>query len=136
MHRSIAESLQKLGVDFVDLFLIHNPSGGDCIETWKAMLEAAKTDPEIAKRVELYQFRVPEEFYDLREDPDGLHNLAGDPEYADELARFRKKMLEKMIQYDDPAQQAYRDRGQPGVLEAFMESQRQKAKKTKPLVRF
>lgn len=104
--------------------------------TWKAMLEAAKTDPEIAKRVELYQFRVPEEFYDLREDPDGLHNLAGDPEYADELARFRKKMLEKMIQYDDPAQQAYRDRGQPGVLEAFMESQRQKAKKTKPVVRF
>ncbi len=39
VHRSIAESLQKLGVDFVDLFLIHNPSGGDCIETWKAMLE-------------------------------------------------------------------------------------------------
>ena len=37
--------------------------------TWKAMIKAAETDPEIAKRVELYKYRVPEEFYDFKKIP-------------------------------------------------------------------
>jgi N-sulfoglucosamine sulfohydrolase len=104
--------------------------------TWKAMIEAAKTDPEIAKRVELYKYRVPEEFYNFKKDPDGLNNLVNDPAYADELDKFRKKMLETMKRYNDPAFEAYRDRDKPGVLKAFMEAQRAKAKKTKPVVKF
>lgn len=104
--------------------------------TWKAMIEAAKTDPEIAKRVDLYKFRVPEEFYDLKTDPDGLTNLADDPAYAEELNKFRTKMLEMMKRYHDPAHDAYRDRGRPGVVEAFMKAQRERAKNTKPVVRF
>lgn len=104
--------------------------------TWRAMIEAAKTDPEIAKRVELYKYRVPEELYHLKEDPDGLINLAGDPSYARELEQSRNKMLEMMKQYDDPVHDAYRDRDQPGVLKAFMEAQREEAKNTKPVVRF
>lgn len=104
--------------------------------TWRAMIEAAETDPEIAKRVDLYRYRVPEEFYNFREDPDALHNLANDPVYAEELNKFREKMLEMMEKHHDPAYEAYRDRDQPGVLEAFMEAQRAKAKNTKPVVRF
>ncbi len=104
--------------------------------TWKAMIEAAKTDPEIAKRVELYKYRVPEEFYNWKEDPDGLHNLADDPAYAKELEAFRGRMLDMMKQYDDPAYEAYRDRKKPGVVQAFMEAQREKAKRTKPVERF
>jgi N-sulfoglucosamine sulfohydrolase len=104
--------------------------------TWKAMIEAAETDPEIAKRVELYKYRVPEEFYHWKEDPDGLNNLADDPASADELQKFRNKMLEMMQRYDDPAYEAYRDRHEQGVLKAFMEAQREKAKPTKPVVRF
>jgi N-sulfoglucosamine sulfohydrolase len=104
--------------------------------TWKAMIEAAKDDAEIANRVELYKYRVPEEFYDVQEDPDGLRNLVDDPASAHELAKFRDKMLEMMQQYDDPAYEAYRDRQKPGVLKAFMEAQRERAKNTKPVVRF
>jgi len=104
--------------------------------TWRAMIEAAKTDPEIASRVELYRYRVPEEFYNLKDDPDALHNLANDPAHAEQLNKFRKKMLEMMKRYKDPAYEAYRDRNQPGVIEKFMEAQRQKAKNTKPIVRF
>ena len=62
--------------------------------TWKAMIKAAETDPEIAKRVELYKYRVPEEFYNFKNDPDGLVNLVNDPAYSKELKKFRKKMLE------------------------------------------
>ncbi len=104
--------------------------------TWKAMIEAAKTDPEIAKRVELYKYRVSEEFYNLKEDPDGLNNLADNPAYAPELEKFRIKMLEMMKRYDDPAHDAYRDRHKSSVLKAFMEAQREQAKNTKPVVRF
>ena len=104
--------------------------------TWRAMINAAETDPEIAARVELFKYRVPEEFYNFKEDPDGLNNLAGDPAYADELDEFREKMLEMMKRYNDPAYEAYRDREQEGVIEAFMEAQRAKAKDTKPVERF
>ena len=104
--------------------------------TWKAMMEAAATDPEIAKRVELYKYRVPEEFYNFKEDPHGLNNLANNPAYAHELEKFRSKMLDMMKQYNDPAYEAYRDRHQPGVVKAFMKAQRERAKETKPVERF
>lgn len=33
------ESLIKLGLEYVDLYLIHSPNGGRIIDTWKAMAE-------------------------------------------------------------------------------------------------
>jgi len=104
--------------------------------TWRAMIKAAETDPEIAKRVELYKYRVPEEFYDFKNDPDGLVNLVDDPKHAKELNKFRDKMLEMMVKYDDPAYQAFKDRNEPGAIEDFMEAQRAKAKLTKPKQKF
>jgi N-sulfoglucosamine sulfohydrolase len=104
--------------------------------TWKAMIEAGKTDPEIQKRVDLYRYRVPEEFYNFRDDPNALHNLAKDPEFAEELDNFRAKMLEMMEKYKDPAYEAFKNRNEPGVIEEFMEAQREKAKNTKPVERF
>ena len=41
-----------------------------------------------------------------------------------------------MGKYNDPAFEAYRDRNQLGVIESFMEKQRERAKNTKPVVRF
>jgi N-sulfoglucosamine sulfohydrolase len=100
--------------------------------TWNAMLKAEKSDPSIAARVELYRHRMPEEFYDFSNDPDGLHNLINDPAYAKEIDRLRDVMLKMMKQYRDPAFVVYRDRHIPGVVEQFMEDQRKKALKTVP----
>merc|ERR1712137_49647 len=36
---AIKNSLQRLQQDYVDLFLVHTPKGGDVVSTWKAMLE-------------------------------------------------------------------------------------------------
>ncbi|XP_065051158.1 uncharacterized oxidoreductase YtbE-like [Rhopilema esculentum] len=36
------ESLKKLGLEYVDLYLIHSPSGGKIVETWQAMEELKK----------------------------------------------------------------------------------------------
>ncbi|RLD91886.1 MAG: hypothetical protein DRJ13_17125, partial [Bacteroidetes bacterium] len=104
--------------------------------TWRAMVEAAERDPEIAARVELFKYRVPEEFYNFKDDPDGLNNLVHDPAYALELDKFRKQMLKMMERYKDPAVEAFRNRDQTGVMEEFMEQQREKAKNTRPVEKF
>lgn len=98
--------------------------------TWKSMVEAAKNDPEIAKRVELFRHRVPEEFYDFRNDPDALHNLVNEPAYAGEIQKFRDKMLKEMRHYNDPALSAFSNRDQPGVIKEFMKQQKIKAGQT------
>jgi N-sulfoglucosamine sulfohydrolase len=104
--------------------------------TWKAMVEAAKTDPEIAKRAELFRHRVPEEFYDFKNDPDALHNLIDDPAYAGEIQKFRKRMVELMRQYNDPALQVFIDRNKPGVVKQFMDQQKIKASQTRQNAKF
>jgi hypothetical protein len=100
------------------------------------MVKAAESDPEIAKRVELFRHRVKEEFYDLKNDPDALKNLIDDPAYLDKINEFRKRMLQAMKQYNDPAYEAYLNRNEEGRIKEFMDLQDEKAKKTKPNVRF
>jgi N-sulfoglucosamine sulfohydrolase len=98
--------------------------------TWKAMLAAAKTDSAVARRVNFYKFRTPEELYDYKNDPDALHNLIDDPAYQQEIKKLRKKMLKLMIKYKDPAYEAYRDRNKKDVITDFMKRQKEKAKNT------
>lgn len=74
--------------------------------TYKAMVEAAKTDPEIQKRVDLYLFRVKEEFYCLDKDPDCLKNLIDNPDMQEKISFFKKRMESYMIESRD----AYLDR--------------------------
>lgn len=40
--KSFHESLKKLGLDYVDLFLIHNPATGKNVESYEAMIELQK----------------------------------------------------------------------------------------------
>jgi N-sulfoglucosamine sulfohydrolase len=111
---------------------------GDATEglTWKAMVKAGNDDYQIAKRVELYRHRRPEEFYDFKHDPDALHNLINDSVYASVIQRFRDKMLEVMRNTKDPAFQAFRDRNKAGAIKEFMTQQNIKASHTKPDAQF
>ncbi|MFC4994203.1 sulfatase [Rubritalea tangerina] len=70
--------------------------------TFKAMREAAESHPEIAKRVDHFTRRQPEEFYDYSKDPDGLNNLIDHPEYKVQIEQFRAELKEWMIQHQDP----------------------------------
>ncbi|MDR3232376.1 MAG: sulfatase [Planctomycetaceae bacterium] len=75
--------------------------------TFKAMQEAAKTDKNIAERVELFLKRVKDEFYDYEKDPGALKNLVADPSFKTELERHRKRMLELMQKTEDPLTKAF-----------------------------
>src|SRR5215211_4308058 len=60
-RRSFAESLERLGLDHVDLFLIHWPLptryDGDFVTTWRTMIEFAQDGR--ARSIGVSNFQVP-----------------------------------------------------------------------------
>jgi N-sulfoglucosamine sulfohydrolase len=99
--------------------------------TFKAMQSAAKTNPKIAARVKLFQYRAVEEFYDFANDPDALNNLSDSPKYKKELDKMRKELLKWMKQTKDTALEALENRNSPEVLKKFMAEQDAKSGKKK-----
>ncbi|MHC4172066.1 MAG: sulfatase family protein [Planctomycetota bacterium] len=77
--------------------------------TMNAMKRAAKTNPDIAARIQLFLYRVPEELYDFKNDPDALHNLANAPMYQQQLAGMRQELLAWMERTEDPLSSGYRE---------------------------
>lgn len=76
-------------------------------KTMVAMEQAAKTDPAIQARVDLFRHRVPEEFYDLKKDPNCLNNLIDHPEYADEIKKLQEQLVAQMKATEDPMLAAF-----------------------------
>jgi N-sulfoglucosamine sulfohydrolase len=70
--------------------------------TYAAMVEAAKTSPEIAARVDQYTYGVPLAFYDLRADPGQRVNLIHRLEYRDHVADMMARLLRYMEHTTDP----------------------------------
>jgi N-sulfoglucosamine sulfohydrolase len=99
--------------------------------TFKAMQAAAKTNPKIAARVKLFQYRAVEEFYDFANDPDALHNLSKDSKYKKGLDKMRKELLNWMKQTNDPALEALENRNSLEALKKFMLEQDAKSGKKK-----
>jgi N-sulfoglucosamine sulfohydrolase len=81
------------------------PMGG---LAFKAMQQAAATQPAIADRVKMLVYRVPEELYDLQHDPDALHNLIADPAQEVRVKEMRGKLLAWMERTGDPEIEKYR----------------------------
>lgn len=97
--------------------------------SWKAMREVAKTDPEMAARVEFFEHRTLEEFYDFEKDRDALVNLIDSPEHAEEIEKLRVVLVERMRATEDPALQAFLGRNDPANLDAFMEKQKERGRR-------
>lgn len=91
--------------------------------TFKAMQKAGEGNADIADRVRLFQYRVVEELYDFANDPDALVNLVDHPDYQDELERLRSEMDNWMVEHNDLALEAFRNRQSPEVLSNFMAAQ-------------
>lgn len=78
--------------------------------TWKAMLAAAETNPEIKARTDFYLRRTPEEFYDLTTDRDERHNLITDASRQKEIETLRADLLALMQRTGDPFAEAFAKR--------------------------
>ncbi len=90
--------------------------------TMKALEEAAANNPAAAERVKTFRYRSGEELYDLKKDPDGLHNLANVPAFKSRVQSSRKDLEAWMTKTDDPLLKVFQNRNSPKVmLEAFYE---------------
>ncbi len=90
--------------------------------TFHAMEHAAETDLQIAERVELFLHRVPEEFYDFKNDPDARNNLIDSPDYAEQIATLQNKLEQKMMETGDPMLTAFQNRKCRKNIDSFMEN--------------
>ena len=89
-------------------------------KTMAAMNEAAKTDSQIAARVDLFRYRVPEEFYNLELDPNCLHNVIDEPKYADQV-KLMKEMLESNLKKTtDPMLKAFKNMDNRKVVDQVL----------------
>ena len=91
-----------------------------------AMEKAAETNPEIAARVNLFRYRVPEELYDLEKDPNCLNNLLEDPDFrsdaesSDAFDLLGARLVEQMVKTGDPILRAYQNKDDRAVVDAVL----------------
>jgi N-sulfoglucosamine sulfohydrolase len=97
--------------------------------SWAAMRKAAENDPELAARVELFQHRTLEEFFDFEKDPDALNNLIGSPEHQEEIGKMRAALEKRMKATQDPALGAFRARNDPAKIDEFIEEQKARGRR-------
>ncbi|MAT91295.1 MAG: heparan N-sulfatase [Halioglobus sp.] len=95
--------------------------------TFTRMRELAQTDPGVAARVNLLLHRAPEELYDLRIDPDCLHNLVNEPDSTRQAQHMRTLLAGWMRQTGDPMFATFQGRSDPAVLQAYMREQNARA---------
>jgi N-sulfoglucosamine sulfohydrolase len=79
-------------------------------ESMAAMSAAAKNNAKIAARINLFRYRVPEEFYDLEKDPDCLNNLIDQADLQPSIKFLQSQLVSHMQRTDDPMLPAFENR--------------------------
>ena len=75
--------------------------------TYRRLRQLAGTNTALAARLDMFDHRVVEEFYDVRNDPDCLHNLIDNPKFQKELRQHQDRMLHWMKSTNDHALKAF-----------------------------
>ena len=88
--------------------------------TMAAMMQAAKSDSTIQARIDLFRYRVPEELYDLKNDPDCLRNLINDPAHTKTLKALQTRLVGHLQRTDDPMLEAFHNRHDRAKVDAVM----------------
>lgn len=106
-------SVLKKGYTYIfDAFAVENKffDSGDprAGYTYKAMKQAGKNNDKIKERVQFYDYRVPEELYDNRLDPNSKINLINQQAQIGLKQELRKEMLKWMVGNQDPLLPYYR----------------------------
>ncbi len=89
--------------------------------TYRRMKQMVKSDASIAARIELFDHRVVEEFYDMKADADCLYNLIDSAKHRETLEKYRKVMEDFMKASNDHALDAFLGRTDPAVLKKYID---------------
>jgi len=88
--------------------------------SYRRMVALAKSDPKVAARLDLFERRVPEEFYRYATDADALENLIARPAFQAERDRHIKLLDDCMVRTRDPMLEVFRARQDPKARESYM----------------
>lgn len=88
--------------------------------TMKAMVEAGANDTFIAQRVNMFRYRALEEFYDLKNDPDCIHNLIDKTDFQKDVDGMRKQLHDWMKRTHDILLPAFENRHSPEKLNVIL----------------
>jgi N-sulfoglucosamine sulfohydrolase len=89
--------------------------------TYRTMRKLADENEQIAARLDLFDHRLPEEFYDYQNDPDAQHNLIDDPKYAEQRSRLRNLMRRFMVESNDPLLEVFDRREDPQFVSDYVD---------------
>ena len=89
--------------------------------TCKRMIALAEEDEEMNQRLELYRFRVPQELYQVKRDPDCLENLIDYSTKSKEKRRLQKLLEDWMVRTGDPILECFQKRDDPEFVEAYVQ---------------
>lgn len=88
--------------------------------TLLAMWEAAETVPSIRKRTEFHKYRIREELYNVRQDPNAYINVAAEAENDDRMMAMRSLLVAWMEETDHPATQLMKDPHNEALIAEYM----------------
>ena len=89
-------------------------------QTYRRLAALAEKDEQLAKRLAIYRHRVPEEFFDIENDPDCLHNLIDSRQHQKIIQQQRDRLLQWMEATDDHMLQCYRNWDDADAREAYV----------------
>ena len=89
--------------------------------TCKRMIDLARTDKQIAARLDIYRHRVPAELYQVDQDPDCLVNLIDSPEHQKALGQLQGNLKQWMVRSKDPILECFRKREDAEFVEAYIQ---------------
>ena len=95
--------------------------------TYRRLVALAKQDKRLAKRLNLYKYRVPEELYDISNDPDCLHNLIDESRHQAALPSLRSELEGWMKRTKDPMLVVFQKRNDAAYREAYVQKEEEKA---------
>ena len=89
--------------------------------TYRRMAALASSDKNLAARLDLYKHRVPEELYDVANDPDCLHNLIAHPKDQAALPALHADLEAWMKRTADPMLEVFQKRADVNFREAYVQ---------------
>jgi len=89
--------------------------------TYRRLVALAKQNKRLAKRLDLYKHRVPEELYDVANDPDCLHNLIAESRRQAALPGLRSELEGWMKRTKDPVLQVFQKRDDTAYRESYVQ---------------
>ena len=99
--------------------------------TYRQMVKRAETETPVAARLQLFDHRVVEEFYDISGDADCLVNRLGSTEIADELDSMRNQLAKSLAEVNDPVAALLLDHENEELRESFMKAEDEMSKQAR-----